>query len=205
MFYLSRSAERPFVMAVFDPVTLTALTVASMAATAAGTVAGAAAQSNAGKAAQQSAQFTASQLNSNAGQAIGSSQRTMEDTQQKSRLLQSKATAAAAASGVDAGVGSPATDVGNINKRGAFSAALGLFKGQSTATGLRNQAAGAVYTGNAANEGAQLSAAGTVAGGVGSILGTAGRFFGGAGGPAGSTTGLNYDEYGNPIPTPTYG
>lgn len=183
---------------LFDPVTLTALAATGASvASAAGTVAGAAApatlalgagasavgtavsaagQINAGKAAQESAQFTAAQLRSNAGQSIASAQRSAIDTQTKGRLLASKTTAAAGASGVNAGVGSPAEDIADITARTKYNAALDLFRGQSTATGLENQAVADLWSGDAARKGAQLSAFGTIAAGAGSIAGQYGRY-----------------------------
>jgi len=160
--------------AVFDPVSLIA--ASSIGATAIGTIAGAGGALMGGSAANQAAQFQAAQLEQNAGQAVASSQRAMIDTQQKSRLLQSKATANAAAGGANAGVGSPATDVGAIAKRGSYNAALDLFKGESTSTGLQNQAAGVLYSGQAAQDASYLSAFGTIAAGAGSMFSQYGRF-----------------------------
>ena len=145
-------------------------------ASAVGTIAGALGQINAGKAAVEQSQYQAGQLRANEGQAIGSSQRTMLDTIQQGRLLASKATAAAGASGVNAGVGSPAEDIGNIVARTKYNAAMDLFRGQSAATGMENQARAALWSGQVAQQGAKLSAFGTIAGGAGSLIGTYGRF-----------------------------
>ena len=88
-------------------------------------------------------------------------------------------------SGVNASVGSPASDVGQIARRGSYLSALDLFRGQNTATGLRNQAAGVLYSGSAAQEGADLSAFGTIAGGAGSLAQMFGRMnWGGGSGPS---------------------
>lgn len=159
--------------ASFDPVTMTAI---SLGSTAVGTIAGAGGALASGNAANQSAQFQAAQLRSNEGGAIASSQAQMFDTQQKTRLAISRATAAAGASGVNPGVGSPAADVGNIAKRGSYLAAMDLWRGQNTATGLENQAKGVEYSGQAALQGADLSALGTIAGGLGSMASTYGRY-----------------------------
>jgi len=129
-----------------------------------------------GNAALTSAKFTAAQLNENAAGAIASAQRTMLDTQQKTRLAASTAIARAGGSGVNAGVGSPVQDVGSIARRGSYLAAMDLWSGRNTATGLENQAAGVLYSGEAAEEGSELSAAGTIAGGAGSMLMMGGRF-----------------------------
>jgi hypothetical protein len=158
---------------VYDPMTLMAGT---MAATAAGTALSAGGTIAGGKAANTSAQFTAAQLEQNAAGAVASGQRSMFDTQAKTRSAMSTATARAAGGGVNAGVGSPAADVGQIAKRGSYLAAMDLFRGENTATGLENQASGVLYSGQAAEEGADLSAAGTIAGGAGSMMQQYGRF-----------------------------
>jgi hypothetical protein len=176
---------------VYDPATM--LMAGSMGASALGTIAGAKGQQLAGAAANQSAQFSAAQRLQNAGQSIASSQRTMLDTQQRSRLLQSTAIARAGGSGVNAGVGSPVEDVGAIAKRGSYSAAMDLFRGMSNASGLENQAAGDIFSGQAAVKGSQLSAAGTIAGGVGSFLSQGGRFaFGGGSNPSYNPRGVYF-------------
>lgn len=159
---------------VFDPGTM--LMVGSLAATAAGTAISAGGTIAGGQAANQSAKFTAAQLDANAAGATAAGQRTMLDTQEKTRLAQSSLTARAGASGVNAGVGSPAAVTGEIAKRGSYLAALDLFRGQDTATGIQNQAAGTRYSGNAAEIGANTSAAGTIAAGVGSMASQYGRF-----------------------------
>jgi hypothetical protein len=99
----------------------------------------------------------------------------MFDTQTKTNLAISSSTARAAASGVDAGVGSPATNVGDIAKRGEYLASMDLWRGKSQATGLLNEAEGATYEGDAAaleakekQDASYLAAAGTLAGGLGS-------------------------------------
>jgi len=167
--------------ACFDPATLM---VGSLAATAVGsgisamgTIAGGNAAAQAGQMQQAAANNQAAQLEENATQAFASGQRQALDDQEKTRLAISTARATAAGSGVNAGVGSPVSDVGALAKRGSYNAALDMFNGASAATGLRNQAAGVRYSGEAAAIGGQeqqqaslLSAAGTIAGGAGSML-----------------------------------
>jgi hypothetical protein len=160
--------------ASFDPGTM--LMAGTLAATAVGTAVSAGGTIAGGQAANQSAQFTAAQENQNASGAIASSQQQMFDTQNKTRLAQSSAVARAGASGVNAGVGSPAAVTGSIAKRGSYLAAMDLFRGQNTATGLENQAAGTLYSGAAAESGANTAALGTIAGGVGTMASQYGRY-----------------------------
>jgi hypothetical protein len=176
----------------FDPATLT---VASLATTAAGgvaqliggqtaasaTLAGGNAALQAGQMQQQAANYQAAQLTQNAGQAFASGQRQMLDDQEKTRLAISTARADAGASGVNAGVGSPVSIVGSLARRGSYNAAMDMFNGESTATGLLNQAAGATYSGEAAliggEEGqsaSEISANATLAGTAGSLIGDVG-------------------------------
>lgn len=167
---------------VNDPMTLTAVSMGATAvggaASAAGTLAGGSMAARAGQMQQQEADYQAAQLNQNATQAIASGQRQMMDTQQRTRLAMSSSTAQAAGSGVNAGVGSPATNVGQLAARGSYQALMDMFNGQSKATGLENEAAGDIYSGQAAEIGgamqksaSYLTAGGTLAGTVGSMAG----------------------------------
>lgn len=186
---------------VYDPVTLTAVsigaTMAGGAISAAGTLAGGSFAKTAGQMQKASADYQADQLEQNATQAIASGQRTMLDTQEKARLATSSLKARAGASGVDAGVGSPLADEGEIAQRGSYHALMDMFNGESTATGLRNQAKGVRYTGeldemggDEAKEASYFSAAGTLAGSAGSALSTYGRYtYPTARGPSGVSVG----------------
>lgn len=158
--------RRMFGNADFDPATLTAASLAATAVggglTAAGTLAG-------GSYAKQAADLQATQLRMNAAQSIASGQRQMLDTQEKTRLAESTTVARAAASGVNAGVGSPATDVGNLAERGEYHALMDLFNGESAATGMENQAAAARWTGRAQQDASYLAAGGDIASAAGSM------------------------------------
>lgn len=125
---------------------------------------------------RKSAQYQATQEGINAGQAVAGSQRTMLDTQQKARLAASTATARAGFGGASPDIGSPVADVGQIAKRGSYLAAMDLFRGQNQATGALNQAQGTMYSGQIAENAANINAAGTIAGGVGSMVSSAGRY-----------------------------
>jgi hypothetical protein len=167
--------------ACFDPATLMVGVGGGLSAL--GTIAGGNAAAEAGQMQQQAANYQAAQLEENAAQAFASGQRQMLDDQQKARLAISSARAAAAGGGANAGVGSPVDAVAALAKRGSYNAAMDMFNGASAATGLRNQAAGVRYSGQAAAIGGEeaqdasyLSAAGTIAGSAGSMLKTYGGY-----------------------------
>lgn len=182
---------------VFDPVSLTAavaaaattlsssgaLTAGTMAITAAGaglsaegTLASGNAQKVAGQMQQSSANYQADQEVENASGEIGASQRTMLDTQLRTSMTQSKLTAAAAGSGINAAVGSPLAASSAIAKRGQYQSMMDLWNGQNKSTGDLNLAAGLRYGGAAsaiggeeAQTASELSASGTLASGLGSV------------------------------------
>lgn len=171
----------------FDPATLTMASIGATAVgggvSAMGTIAGGNAAAAAGKMQQQAAYATAEQEDQNAAQAFASGQRQMLDTQQKTRLAISSSRAISAGSGTNAGVGSAAENVGALASRGSYNAAMDMFNGASTATGLRNQAIATRYSGDAAAIGGEeaksaslLSAAGTLAGAAGSGFKTYGGY-----------------------------
>lgn len=177
---------RLFGNADFDPATLA---IGSMAASAVGagvSASGTLASGNyarqAGLMQQQGANYQAAQLESNAAQSFASGQRTALDTAERTRLAISSSTARAGASGVDAGVGSPVTNAGDLAQRGSYRALMDMFNGESAATGLRNQAAGVRYTGELEELGGEEkqqasrpAAFGTLASGMGGLMSTYGR------------------------------
>jgi hypothetical protein len=171
--------------ACFDPLTMASMATTAVAGgiSAYGTLAGGAAAKQAGDMQQQEANYQAAQLQQNASQAIASGQRQSLDTALKTRLAISTARANAAGSGVNAGVGSPVEAQGQLAKRGSYNAAMDMFNGKSTATGLLNQAAGVTYSGQAAElsgeeqqSASYLAAAGTLAGSAGSMMKTYGGY-----------------------------
>lgn len=173
--------------AVFDPGTLmvTSLVASAIggATTAAGTIAGGSYAKTAGDLQQQSAYSTAAQVDQNASQAIASGQRKMLDDQQRTKMAISTATARAGASGVAPDVGSPLENTGALEKRGSYQALMDMFNGESTATGLRNQADAIRYGGDVSEfegeskrDSSYLSAAGTIAGTAGSMFSSYGKF-----------------------------
>jgi len=185
--------------AVFDPATLLATSLVATAVgggvSAAGALAGGSAAAQAGKMQQAQTQYVAEQMEQNAGQAIASSQRTMLDTQEKTRLALSTLRARASSSGAAPDVGSPVSIAGDIAQRGSYHALMDMFNGESTATGLENQAKGEIYSGDIAElEGEEkekasyLAAGGDVLSAIGSAAGQGGRF----------KYAMRYGVYGNP-------
>jgi hypothetical protein len=191
-----RNTADASMMMVQDPGTLALGSMAASAVggamSASGTLAGGSYAAQAGQMQQTAANYQAAQLESNATQAIASSQRQMLDARLKTNLAISTSTANAAANGVNAGTGSAATNVGNLAARGKYQQAMDLFNGESTATGLRNQAQGIRYTGQMEEIGGEeqqsaskLAALGTLAGSVGTGFGQYGKYLTyKAGGPA---------------------
>lgn len=157
----------------FDPVSLTA---ASMAATAAGGAASAASTLAGGSAAKSAGDFTAAQLRSNAAQARAAGQRKMFDTQLKTKLAIGTSVANAAGSGVSADVGSPLENRVQLAGRGEYQALMDMFNGESEATGLESKAKAAEYEGETKQRLALLSALGTLAGSAGTMATRYGMF-----------------------------
>lgn len=157
----------------FDPITMTVMSLGSTliggGLSAAGTLAG-------GNAAKQAGEFTQQMDNQNAAQALASGQRKAFDTQDKTRSLMSTAQARAGASGVDAGVGSPASIQGDIAKRGSYHSLMDIFNGQSEGVGLQNQGNVAQWEGDQKQSNSELAAGGTLAGAAGSMANTFGTY-----------------------------
>jgi hypothetical protein len=166
--------------ASFDPVTLTAASLTATAVggglSAAGTLAGGSAAAEAGQLTKSADYAQADQLEQNATQEIASGQRKMLDTQQRVRLAMSTAKARGGGSGFSGSSGSQIDNMGQLAKRGSYNAAMDMFNGESAASGLRNQAKAARYSGDVAEltgqeqqDASYLSAAGTIAGTAGSM------------------------------------
>lgn len=188
--------------ACFDPLSLTAATVAGsgMAAMGGGAAAagGAAGIGTAGAvatgatgigaaigalgtilgggASKTAAYYQAAQLNQNAVTARAQAQRGSMEDQQRARMAQSSAIARAAAGGVAVTGATPSSIVGGIAGRGEYQAMTEMARGENAARGMEAEASGLRYSGDAAQSAAYLSAAGTIAGGAGSMFSTYGRF-----------------------------
>lgn len=150
---------------------------------AAGTIAGGEAAATAGRMKRQAAQAAALQDEFNAAGELAASQRRMLDTRMKTRLTESTMTARAAGSGFDASTGSMLTNAGDIAQRGEFQALMDVFNGENASSGLINKAAAErasgeaeAWAGEQAKSASYLAAAGTIAGGAGSMFKTYGSF-----------------------------
>lgn len=100
-----------------------------------------------GERAKAAANFTADQLDQQAGQIIAVSQRQAIEDQRQARLVQSRAIAVAAASG--GGLSDPTIVnlLGRIKGEGAYRAALDLYQGTDRARTTRLAAEGKRYEG----------------------------------------------------------
>jgi hypothetical protein len=147
-----------------DPVTAS-LVIGGIGAgiSAMGTIAGGSAAATAGNNAlvmgesqQNQDNYQAAQLTENASSEIGAAQRTMLDTQQKTRMAESTITADAAGSGFTASAGTPAAISGSVAQRGTYEAAMNLWQGENASTGDLNKAQGDVLSGDIALQGGQM-------------------------------------------------
>jgi hypothetical protein len=161
-----------------DPITASlALQGVGTALSAGGTIAGGASAARAGQMRQQAANFTAAQLEENAAGAIGAGQRAALDKENEARLVGSAVTARAAASGIDAGVGTPVSLTGDIAARGRYQALLEMFQGENRASGLRNQATTTRYEGELAKQEGEAKEFASILGGLGTIAGGGASMF----------------------------
>lgn len=165
--------------AVFDPVTMTALTVAGGALSAGGTLIGGAAAADAGASSQQASYFKAAQEDQAAQESRASSQRDSLEKGRQTQLALSTLQARSAAGGGSASDPGVLNLAGDISGRGEYQSLLDMYKGENRARGLEDQAIGSRLTGDAAKaEGeakrsaSYLSAAGTIIGSAGSAYRT---------------------------------
>lgn len=170
-----------------DPVTMMG---ASMVLSGAGAGISAFGQLSSGSAAAQAGQMKklaadaeATQLTENAAGELGASQRRMLDTRMKTQLVQGSLQAKAAGSGFTASTGSPLEDAGEIGQRGEYQALMDVFQGRNAMVGDQNKAAAVRYGGDVdqwageqQQDASDMAAAGTIAGGAGSMLKTYGSY-----------------------------
>jgi hypothetical protein len=168
---------------VFDPITMTALTVAGGALAAGGTIMG-------GQAAKSSAYFTAAQEDQAAQESRAASQRDALEKGRQTGLVLSKLQARAAASGGGAADPGVQTIAGNIAGRGEYESLMDMYKGENRARGLEDAAIGERATGDAKLNASYLSAAGTLIGSAGSAYRTYNRI------PGADTRSLDQIAYG---------
>lgn len=146
--------------------------------------AGAAAQTNAAAQAQ-AAEFTAKQLDQQAGQTMASGQRASMEQLRQAKLVQSRALALAAASGAGASDPTVVNLMGKIGAEGAYRAGVAMYQGEEQARQLRLKAAGTRYEGEAALIGGKTRSDAYSTASTASLLSGAGTLFAryGMGGP----------------------
>lgn len=179
----------------FDPISLTAiggaaaaamssvgaaaaaapLTTAGLAASAIGTGISAAGTLAGGNATMAADRYAANQYNLQAQTATAEGQRQMLDQKRQAGLVESKLQANAAAGGGDTTDPSVMAAGRQIAGRGEYNALTDLFSGQNRGAGLTDEANARIASGEAAQEGSEYGAAGTIASGVGSMFSTLGR------------------------------
>lgn len=126
-----------------------------------GTVLSATQQIGSGIAARRAGEYEAQQADVAAGQQIAASHRTAADVERRSKLLQSRALAVAAASG--GGTGGTVLDIiSGIAGEGAYRSELALYEGQDAARSLRARGDAARYQGRASQRAGYLGAFGTL-------------------------------------------
>lgn len=168
-----------FSRACFDPMTLTALTVAGGALSAGGTLIGGQAAADAGESARGAQYFKATQEDMAAQESRAAAQRASLDKGRETTLLLSKLQAGAASGGGGASDPTILNLAEGIAGRGEYESLLDMYKGENRARGLQDEATGSRLTGDAAKaEGdakktaSYLSAAGTLIGSAGSAYRT---------------------------------
>ena len=144
----------------------------AMASTVASTAIGAAGQMQAGQNAEAMGRYQNLEYQQQAETATATGQRSMLEERRKVGLVQSTLQARAAGDGGTATAPSTLNVSGQIAKRGEYNALMDLSQGENQAAGLTNMGSAAKYGGQIANEGDMYSAAGTIAGGAGSLAQT---------------------------------
>lgn len=124
----------------------------------------------AGAAARVSAEYQAAQLNQNAGQSVAAAQRAAAEERHKSRLVQSRALAVAAASGAGASDPTTVNIISDIAAEGHYRGLMDMYAGEDKARLLRAQASGVRYTGAANERAGQISAEGSIIAGDSAML-----------------------------------
>lgn len=161
-----------------DPITASlALSGIGAGISAVGTIAGGNNAAALGQSQQNEANYQAAQLRENASSEIGAAQRQMLDTQQKTRLAQSKLTANAAGGGFTATAGSPEAISESIARRGSYEAAMQLFQGENASTGDLNRAAGVEMSGKIAAEGGEMQRQASYFTAAGNLASAGGNMF----------------------------
>lgn len=151
----------------FDPITMTALSIGS---TLVATGVGAAGTLAAGQNSEALGRYQNQEYQQQADTATATGQRAMLEERRKTALVESTLTARAAAQGGSPTAPSTLALGRQIAGRGEYNALMDLSQGENQAAGLKGEGQAAEYSGELANEGDVYSAAGTIAGGAGSML-----------------------------------
>jgi hypothetical protein len=171
------------------------------------TVAGSLVSSNAyrqaGNAAQQSGQYQAAQLEQNAGQQTAAGQHARQDELYRSRLAQSAALARAASSGAGASDPTVVDIIGHIAQEGAYRGLIDVYQGEDKARMLKQQAAGARYSGDSTKAAYDTAASGSLFRGATSLFEKYASKWPPAGGGSAVSPGAFFDA-GTPLNT-SYG
>lgn len=144
----------------------------ALASTVASTVIGAAGSISAGKNAEAMGRYQREEYQQQAQAATAIGQRSMLEDRRKTGLVESSLQARAAGNGGTATSGTALGLASDIAGRGEYNALMDLSQGENQAAGLTNQGEAAAYGGKIAKIGDMYSAAGTIAGGVGSFAKT---------------------------------
>ena len=142
-----------------------------------GTVAQASAMSQQAKAEQQAANYKATIERQQAQEERASAQRKAFDKQRQTGLVQSQLQARAAASGGGAADPTVVNLSEDIAGQGAYQSLIDMWKGESRARGLENQADADIYSGNMRASALRSSATGTLLGGFSSLFSTFGKAY----------------------------
>lgn len=154
--------------AVFGPMVLPI----ALGSTVASTAIGAIGQVNAGQNAAAMGQYQSAEYAQQADTATATAQRGMEEERRKAGLVESTLQTRAAGGGGSATAPSTLNVGSQIAKRGEYNALMTLSAGQDQSAGLTNQGQAAAYGGRIAQQGDDMSAIGTIAGGAGSFART---------------------------------
>ena len=148
------------------------MAIGSLATTALGTMASANASLAAGRNAEAMGQYQQAQYLQEADTSVARAQRKMEEQNRKTELVQSQLTARSAGAGLNPATGSTDILAGQIGQRGTYNSLMDLSQGQDIAGGYYNMGAAARYQGDLAEKMAPMQAAGSIAGGAGSMFNT---------------------------------
>lgn len=190
-------------IALFDPITMTAITAATAIAGAGASLYGASVAAAGDKAAGANAlalgQFQQAELTEQGEQDTAYAQAKMIEQQRQGKLIQSKLQANAAASGASATGDSTLKLSSDLAGRTEYESLMSLNVGESQQTGLTNQGDAALYQGQLSKSMAPTAAAGAWATGIGGAFSNLSRvnpagfgFGGGGGGVSGAPTAASY-------------